>query len=107
MAGADLVVGRSGASSVAELAAAGRGAILVPFAAAAHDHQTFNARMFVDAGAGQLVVEGALDGDSLAAALTPYLDDPGRARELGERARSLARPDAARRIADLLAAPTS
>jgi len=60
--------------------------------------------MFADAGAGYVLAEAGLNGESLAAALVPYFDDPGRTRELGHPARSLARPDAARRIADLLVA---
>ena len=91
---ADLVLARSGALTVAELAAAGVGAVLVPFPAAVDDHQTRNAAYLVDAGAATLLPQATLTAERLAAELHSYIDDPGLALRRAERARSLARPDA-------------
>jgi len=102
LAWADLAVTRAGAMTLAELAAAGRPAILVPFEAAAHRHQLANAREFEEAGAAIVIEEKNLSADSLSAAIRGLLSDPSRLAEMGRRARSLAVPDAARRLADLL-----
>ena len=101
-AGADLVVARAGALTLAEIAAAGRPSILVPFAAATHAHQEENARVFEAAGAAVVVAERDLDGAALARAVGDLLDDPARLARMGEAARKLARPDAAAKIVDLL-----
>ncbi len=98
---ADLLVARAGALTLAEIAAAGRPAILIPFAAATHAHQDENARVFEKAGAAVVIAESDLDGARLAGAVRELLDDPARRRRMGEAARSLARPDAAERIVDL------
>ena len=74
---ADLVLARSGALTVAELAAAGVGAVLVPFPAAVDDHQTRNAAFLVDAGAATLLPQSELTAGRLAAELRAYLDRPG------------------------------
>ena len=99
---ADLVVCRSGASAVAELAAAGRASILVPFPFAADQHQLRNAQAMQAAGAARLVEDRGLTGERLSAELREMLETPGRleAMELG--ARRMARPDAARRAAEVL-----
>jgi UDP-N-acetylglucosamine--N-acetylmuramyl-(pentapeptide) pyrophosphoryl-undecaprenol N-acetylglucosamine transferase len=99
---ADLVLCRSGATTCAELTAAGRAAILVPFAQAADDHQRSNARALAEAGAAVMLEEAALDGASLASALVGLLDAPARLQAMAAAARRLARPDAAARVADLL-----
>lgn len=100
---ADLVISRCGSTTLAELTAAGRPAILVPFAAATHDHQTFNARKLVEAGAAEMIAEKDLTGPALAARLMALLEDaPGLAR-MSAASRALGRPDAAARIADLCA----
>ena len=101
LAAAQLVVCRAGASTLAELCAAGRPAILVPYPHAADDHQTRNAETLVDAGAARMLAEQNLDGESLAALIAELAADPGRRREMGQAARALARPDAARDIVDL------
>lgn len=101
LAAADLVVCRAGASTLAELCAAGRPAILVPYPHAADDHQTRNAEALVDVGAALIRSDSDLDGDSLAAAVAELAADPGRRRKMGQAAHSLARPDAARDIVDL------
>jgi len=96
---ADLVVGRAGAMSVAELAAAGVGALLVPFPHAVDDHQTRNARWLVEAGAAVVVQEHELDEVRLARELADVLGDRAALVERARRARALARPDAARAVA--------
>jgi UDP-N-acetylglucosamine--N-acetylmuramyl-(pentapeptide) pyrophosphoryl-undecaprenol N-acetylglucosamine transferase len=101
---ADLVVSRAGALALAELAAAGRPAILVPFAAATHRHQDENAREFERAGAASVLSESELSGQALAGRVAELLEDPARLRSMGEAARRLARPEAARELADLFLA---
>lgn len=99
---ADLVVSRSGALTVAELAAAGVGSILVPFPAAVDDHQTKNAGWLARVSAAQVVSEAGLTAPELANRLATLLGN-GRSRLLAmaEAARSLAVTDAADRVADL------
>lgn len=99
---ADLIVCRSGAITVAEIAAAGRAALFIPFAAATDNHQLRNAEEMVRAGAARLIPEHELDGERLAREILALLADPQRLFELGARARQLARPDAAAKIADLI-----
>jgi UDP-N-acetylglucosamine--N-acetylmuramyl-(pentapeptide) pyrophosphoryl-undecaprenol N-acetylglucosamine transferase len=99
---ADLVVSRSGATTCAELTAAGKAAVLVPFAQAADDHQRFNARAMEAAGAGRMIEEKDLTGQRLAAVVTECLSDPQRLRAMEDAARELGKPDAAARVADLL-----
>jgi len=95
---ADVVVCRAGALTIAELAAAGVGAVLVPYPYAVDDHQTRNAGYLVDAGAAVLLPESHLDAERLAALLAPW--DRAQLLERARRARALARPDAARAVAD-------
>jgi UDP-N-acetylglucosamine--N-acetylmuramyl-(pentapeptide) pyrophosphoryl-undecaprenol N-acetylglucosamine transferase len=102
LAEADLVLCRAGATTCAELAVAGKAAVLVPFAAAADDHQRKNAAAMQSAGAARMVEEKDLGGPALAAALTDVLADPARLEAMEAAARGLARPDAAARVADLL-----
>ena len=99
-ANADLILCRSG-SSVAELAAAGKPSLLVPFPYAADDHQHKNAQIFAEAGAAVLVPESELTDDRLLSELTGLLNSPERLREMGVRARTLAHPDALARIAGM------
>ncbi|MDH3591731.1 MAG: undecaprenyldiphospho-muramoylpentapeptide beta-N-acetylglucosaminyltransferase [Planctomycetota bacterium] len=98
---ADLVLARSGAGTIAELAAAGRPAILVPYPHAADDHQRYNAQALVDAGAAQLVPDAQLADEEWIDALTALLDDADARVRMGRAARTLARADAAARIVDL------
>lgn len=95
---ADLVICRSGALTISELAAVGVAAILVPFPAAVDDHQTHNARYLVEAGAGVLLPEQDLDAERLAAELVPLCADRARLSVMAERARRLARPQAAEEL---------
>lgn len=101
-ANADLVVARAGALTVAELAAAGVGSILVPFPAAVDDHQTKNAEWLGHVSAAQVVSETGLTAPELANRLATLIGN-GRSRLLAmaEAARALAVTDAARRVADL------
>jgi UDP-N-acetylglucosamine--N-acetylmuramyl-(pentapeptide) pyrophosphoryl-undecaprenol N-acetylglucosamine transferase len=101
-AGADLVVARAGASTVSELAACARASILVPLPTAAHNHQLYNARKLQETGAAIVLEEGALRGDSLAGMLQALMNDPERLGAMERAAATLARPDAAARIADLV-----
>lgn len=102
---AHLVMARSGASTVAELAAAGKPALLVPFAAAADDHQTRNAEAMVKANAAVMLQEKDIDVPAkLLAALTGLLNAPDRLAAMSASARTQAHPDAARQIAARLAA---
>jgi UDP-N-acetylglucosamine--N-acetylmuramyl-(pentapeptide) pyrophosphoryl-undecaprenol N-acetylglucosamine transferase len=96
-AGADLAVCRAGAITVAELAAAGVPAVLVPFPHAVDDHQTKNARFLSDAGAAVLLPQNELAPERLAALLAEF--DRARLLEMATRARSLGRPDATRSVA--------
>jgi UDP-N-acetylglucosamine--N-acetylmuramyl-(pentapeptide) pyrophosphoryl-undecaprenol N-acetylglucosamine transferase len=99
---ATLAVCRAGAVTVAELAAVGLPAVLVPLPGAPGDHQTRNALTLVDAGAAVLVPDAELDGAMLAGVLTDLLGDPAGLAEMSAAARSLARTDAAARLADLV-----
>lgn len=98
---ADLVLCRSGASTVAELAAAGKAAVLVPFPQAADDHQRRNAEVMVEAGAARVLLEPDLTPEQLLGTLVDLLGDPGRLRAMAESARTLAHPDAAQTIASM------
>jgi UDP-N-acetylglucosamine--N-acetylmuramyl-(pentapeptide) pyrophosphoryl-undecaprenol N-acetylglucosamine transferase len=101
-AAADLVVSRSGATTCAELTAAGKAAVLVPFALAADDHQRGNAAALESAGAARMIEEKDLTGERLAAAVTDILSDPRRLAGMEDASRASSRPDAAARVADLL-----
>jgi UDP-N-acetylglucosamine--N-acetylmuramyl-(pentapeptide) pyrophosphoryl-undecaprenol N-acetylglucosamine transferase len=105
VANADLVVCRSGATTCAELTAAGRASVLVPFAQAADDHQKSNAQALEAAGAARMVEEKNLTGESLAAAILEALETPEHLGRMEGASRSLARCDAAARVADLLVGP--
>ena len=99
LAASHLVISRAGASSVAELAAAGRPAILIPFAGAMDDHQTANARQLEEVGGGVCLAEAELDAPTLALRIADLLSDMDRLATMGRDARSLAAADAADAIA--------
>jgi len=99
---ADLVICRAGATTLFELAAARRPAVLIPFPYAADNHQEANARAFVQAGAALLVRERELEPPALAATLAELFADGLRLQQMGERAGELARPRAARQIVALV-----
>ena len=96
---ADLVICRAGATTVAELAAAGVASILVPFPFAVDDHQTTNARYLADAGAAVLVQQRDLTPESLAALVAGMTRE--RLLDMAEKARALGKPDAARDVAEV------
>ncbi len=99
----DLLVCRSGASTAAEIMAAGKPAIFVPFPRAADDHQKRNAETLERAGAALMVEETNLTRDRLVQAVTSLLNDKARREKMSCAARSLAHPDAARTIAEMAA----
>ena len=99
---ADVVISRAGATTIAELAAIGRAAILVPLPTAADDHQKKNAELFARAGAGELIEQKDLTGALLADRLLALAADAPRRQRMAQAARALARPDAAARIVDRL-----
>ncbi len=99
---ADLIVCRAGAITAAEVAAAGRAAIFIPFGAAADSHQLRNAQEMARAGAGRLIPEPELNGERLANEVYSLLDQPEELSKLAEGARRLARPHAARDIVNLI-----
>jgi UDP-N-acetylglucosamine--N-acetylmuramyl-(pentapeptide) pyrophosphoryl-undecaprenol N-acetylglucosamine transferase len=99
LAACDLVLGRSG-GSIFELTAAGRPAVLVPYPHAAAAHQEGNAAWMGDAGAATVVRDGELDAARLAAEIGGLLHDDGRLAAMAAASAALAKPDAARRIAD-------
>jgi UDP-N-acetylglucosamine--N-acetylmuramyl-(pentapeptide) pyrophosphoryl-undecaprenol N-acetylglucosamine transferase len=101
-AAADLIISRSGATTVAEIKAAGRAAILIPFPFAADDHQTRNARAMADEKAAILIENSELTGNRLADTIQQLLETPRRLEELESNARRIAIPDAEERIARLL-----
>ena len=99
-----VAVCRAGATTVAELAAAGVPSVLVPLPGAPGDHQTRNAEAFVDAGAAVVVADADCTGTRLAAELEPLLADHDRLEAMAAAARTLARPDAAHVLAALVEA---
>jgi len=105
---ADLIVCRSGAITVAEVAAAGRAAIFIPFGAATDSHQLRNAQAMQHAGAARVIEQKDLTPQRLSAEIFSLLDlpavagQPGRIQEMQQRARALARPRAVEDIVDLL-----
>lgn len=98
---AHLVISRAGASSVTELQVAGRPAILIPFAAAADDHQTANAEGLTAVGAADLFTEAEFNAGALAALLERRLADPHGLAVRASAARAAAKPEAAKTLADL------
>ena len=101
-ADADLVVCRSGAGSVSELAAAGKPSILVPFPFATDDHQTRNAEAMERGGAARLIRDAELTGDRLFSAICELSGPSAGLERMAEAARKLAKPGAARRAAEIL-----
>ncbi|MGN6590644.1 MAG: undecaprenyldiphospho-muramoylpentapeptide beta-N-acetylglucosaminyltransferase [Sphingomicrobium sp.] len=102
LADAHLIIGRAGASTIAELTAAGRPAILIPFAAATDDHQTANAREMVKAGGARAIRQDNFTPDVLAKQIEALAMDPVALNNAAARALSVGRPHAARDLADLV-----
>ena len=97
---ADLALCRSGALTVAELATVGLASVLVPFAAAVDDHQTRNAEFLVQAAAAELLPQTQLSAQTLIPVLGGILGDRQRLMQMARRARALAKPDAAVKVAE-------
>jgi UDP-N-acetylglucosamine--N-acetylmuramyl-(pentapeptide) pyrophosphoryl-undecaprenol N-acetylglucosamine transferase len=97
---ADLVLCRAGATTVAELTAFGKAAILVPYPYAIYDHQRRNAQALQDRGAAEMILDRELDGEILAARIRSYVSDPARIEAMGAAARAMGRPEASARIVD-------
>ncbi len=102
---ADLVLCRSGALTVSELAGAGVPALLVPYPYAVDDHQSANGRYLAEAGAAELLPQSTLTAELLAEKLSLYCESPERGRkqllEMAERARNLAKPEATQRVVEI------
>jgi UDP-N-acetylglucosamine--N-acetylmuramyl-(pentapeptide) pyrophosphoryl-undecaprenol N-acetylglucosamine transferase len=101
LARAHLVICRAGASTVAELGAVGRPALLIPYPHATDDHQTANAAAFAAAGGGRAIRQADLGADGFAAELEKLLGDGAVLLLMAQRAAAFGRRDAARRLADL------
>ena len=97
-----LVISRSGASTLAELTAMGRPAILVPLAIAVDDHQTANARIVAEAGGGWIFTENEFSADALTERLHKMLNNIGDLRDGSDGMRTIARVDAAQDLATLI-----
>ena len=97
---ADVIVSRAGSTSIAELTAVGRAAILIPLPTAADDHQTKNAEVLVRAGAAEMIAQKDLTGEVIAGRMLALARDSGRRAAIAAAARRLARPDAAKAIVD-------
>ena len=106
LAAAHIVIARAGASTVAELAAVGRPAVLVPYPFATDDHQTQNARALSDRGAAWLTPQDGLDAPGLSRLLASLFEEPNRLVDAAAAVRSMGRPDAGARLADLIAGLT-
>jgi UDP-N-acetylglucosamine--N-acetylmuramyl-(pentapeptide) pyrophosphoryl-undecaprenol N-acetylglucosamine transferase len=101
-ASSDLLITRAGATTCAEVAAAGRASIMIPLPTAADDHQRKNAEAMVREGAARMILQSELTGERLAAELQHFIDAPADAEAIGSAARKLARPDAASATVDLI-----
>ncbi len=99
---ADVIVCRAGAITAAEVAAAGRAAIFIPFGKATDSHQLRNAQQMTNAGAGRLIAEPELNAERLTKEIFSLLDQPGEIERLATKARSLAHPNAVREIVNLI-----
>jgi UDP-N-acetylglucosamine--N-acetylmuramyl-(pentapeptide) pyrophosphoryl-undecaprenol N-acetylglucosamine transferase len=99
---AHLVIGRSGASTVSELAVAGRPSILVPYQAAADDHQTDNARVLEKSGGALVVAQARFTAEQLGRQLQELFADPALLAAMAKNAAAIGHPDATIRLADLV-----
>jgi UDP-N-acetylglucosamine--N-acetylmuramyl-(pentapeptide) pyrophosphoryl-undecaprenol N-acetylglucosamine transferase len=97
---ADVIIGRAGATTVAELAITGKPAVFIPYPFAADNHQELNARELAEAGAALMFKQSELTADKLAEALRPLLTDPARRADMGTKMKARARPAAAATVID-------
>jgi UDP-N-acetylglucosamine--N-acetylmuramyl-(pentapeptide) pyrophosphoryl-undecaprenol N-acetylglucosamine transferase len=103
-AASDLIICRAGATTCAELAAAGKASIMVPLPTAADDHQRKNAEALQNAGAAKMILQSDLSGERLANEIRAVIDDPAKITAMEEAARKLAKADAARVTVDMIEA---
>ncbi len=101
-ANADLVICRAGATTCAELAAAGRGSIMIPLPTAADDHQRKNAEALQKAGAAKVLLQRDMNGETLAAAISKLIGDPAELKEMSAAAKKIGRKDAAEATANMI-----
>ena len=99
---ADLLICRAGATTCAEIAAAGKAAVLIPFPSAADNHQQKNAEAFESAGAAKMILQRDLSGEVLADAIGKFIESPMAIGEMESAARRLGHPDAAERTVDII-----
>jgi UDP-N-acetylglucosamine--N-acetylmuramyl-(pentapeptide) pyrophosphoryl-undecaprenol N-acetylglucosamine transferase len=98
---ADVIISRAGAMSVSEITALGKASLLIPFPFAANNHQEYNARALVNAGAAEMILERDLSPKLLAERIRGWLENRAGLIQMGEKARGLAHPGAAEEIVDL------
>jgi UDP-N-acetylglucosamine--N-acetylmuramyl-(pentapeptide) pyrophosphoryl-undecaprenol N-acetylglucosamine transferase len=96
----DLIICRAGATSLAEITAAGKASILIPFPWAANDHQTLNAQVMVETGAAAMIRESELTAEKLFALMETLLADDQKLRDMGANSKKSGRLDAAAKIVD-------
>ena len=99
---ADLVICRAGATTVAELTAIGKPAVLIPYPYAAHNHQEINARALKEHGAAELILSRDLTAERLANTIIALWQNPHRLKEMSNKARQMGRPEAARQVVELI-----
>lgn len=99
---ADLVISRAGATTCAELVAAGKPAVLIPLPTAADDHQRKNAEALVAEGAAKMILQSELSGERVARELREIVNDRSSIRSMAEKAKKLGRPDAAKAVFELI-----
>lgn len=100
-AASDLVICRSGATTLAELTCCKKAAVLIPFPFAADNHQEVNARSLVDKGAARMILQSELTGESLGAVVRELIENPEKREKMERAAGALGRPEAAKEIADV------
>jgi len=98
---ADLIISRAGATTLAELTATGKAAILVPYPYAAGNHQEVNARKLLDIGAARMILDRDLNGKTLSDLIRNMLEDPDAIAEMEQTSKSLGSPDATRKVVEL------
>jgi UDP-N-acetylglucosamine--N-acetylmuramyl-(pentapeptide) pyrophosphoryl-undecaprenol N-acetylglucosamine transferase len=99
---ADLVISRAGATTLAELTAVGRPAILIPYPYAAGNHQELNAQRLAEMGAARVILDDELDSETLAKGIRDLYESAGTRYEMQRSSRSLGKPDAAQRVVDIV-----
>ncbi len=99
---ADLIISRAGATTCAEVTAAGRATLMIPLPTAADDHQRKNAEAMVAGGAGRMILQSELTGESLAREIIELMESPKKLAAYGEAAKGMARPDAAAATVDMI-----